>query len=115
MKNERIIAAITVGFIKLKILIPQDLKATSSLSTERRPNDIIEANKTDIGTVSAKINGRLNPKIFTTVKKSRCFSMMRFRRSIILSKSMTNVVTISDTINGLKFSFKMYFSKIFTF
>lgn len=115
MKNDKKRAAITVGFKSVKMFIPQDLKAISSLSTESLPNDIIEASSIAIGMVSAKMNGRLNPKIEIIVRKSRCFSMIRFKRSIILSSNITKVVTISETTNGLKFSFKMYLSRIFIY
>ena len=68
--------------------MPQDLKAINSLSTESLPKDIIDASNIAIGIVSARMKGKLNPKIDTIVKTSRCFSIIRFKRSIAAFPSM---------------------------
>lgn len=115
MKNDKKSAAITVGLRSVKMFIPHDLKAISSLSTESLPNDIMEASKIAIGIVSARMNGRLKLKMEIIVIISRCFSIIRFNRSIILSSNITKVVTMSEITNGLKFSFKIYLSNIFIY
>jgi len=89
------------------MLIPHDLKATSSLSTDSLPKDIIVATRTAIGTVRASMKGRLRLNTDIIAEISNLLSIIRLSSSISLSSRNTKVRTSNETRNGFVFSLSM--------
>ena len=90
-------------------LIPDDLKALISLSSESLPNVVNVANNIAIGIESATIQARFRNKYSIIVEKVKPFPR---KRSIALSKKLINkinVIIIDEIKKGEKISRKRYF------
>ena len=85
--NPKISGALSIE----KKLIPEDLKALISLSSESLPNVASVANNIAIGIERAIIHARLRNKYSKMVKMSNPFPR---KRSIALSKKFTNKINV---------------------
>tara|TARA_B100000131_G_C18113543_1_gene610479 strand:- start:3 stop:596 length:594 start_codon:yes stop_codon:yes gene_type:complete len=89
------------GFIIVRKLTPEDLKALISLSSDKRPNVISVDNSIAIGTDSAIIHAKFSIRYSKIVIKS---NPLPRKRSIALSKKFINkrkVITKSEKMNGM--------------
>ena len=90
-------------------LIPEDLKAFISLSSESLPNVVNVASNIAIGIERAIIHAKLRNKYSKIIKIS---NPLPKKRSIALNKKFINKINViinNEIKNGYDISFKRYF------